>query len=207
MISTFHAMQEATLLMFLGATVILFITPGPNMMFTIACGLAGGPRAGFAAGLGGAAGMTAHVALAAAGLSAILFAAPGAYDALRYFGAAYLLWLAWGAWRADDALEARLGRDRPARAFRRGLLTCLLNPKVALFMIAFLPQFVDPSVGPAWAQILVLGIIVVTLALVFDGAYGLFAGLVADRLRRASKLLNRISAVVFGGLAARLVIN
>ncbi|WP_211907390.1 LysE family translocator [Pikeienuella piscinae] len=207
MAETMLAMNGVALLVFLGATVVLFITPGPNMMFTIACGLSGGPRAGFAAGLGGASGMLVHIALAAAGLSALLFAAPAAYDVLRFFGAAYLFWLAVEAWRAGDALEARLGRDRPWRAYRRGLLTCLMNPKVALFMLAFLPQFIDPAIGPAAPQILVLGAIVAVMALLFDGAYGIFAGMVADRLRRASKLMNRVSAVVFGGLAARLVID
>ncbi|MFV0474942.1 MAG: LysE family translocator [Pikeienuella sp.] len=207
MLETIMAMDGVSLLVFLGATVILFVTPGPNMMFAIACGLAGGPRAGLAAGMGGATGLVAHVAVAAAGLSAVLFAAPGAYDALRLFGAAYLLWLGVEAWRAGGALENRLGRDRPWRAWRRGFLTCLLNPKVGLFMLAFLPQFVDPAIGPAWRQIIALGAIVAVLGLLFDGAYGVFAGLVANRLRRASKLMNRISAVVFGGLAARLAID
>lgn len=207
MMAALAGMSAETLLLFLGAAVVLFLTPGPNMMFAVACGLAGGPRAGIAAGLGAAAGIVCHTILASAGLSALLAASPALYDALRWAGAAYLLWLAVAAWRAGDALEGRLGRDRPGRAFRRALLTSLLNPKLAFFMIAFLPQFVDPASGPAWAQFLVLGAILAPMAALFDGAYGAFAGVAADRLRRASKLLNRLSAVVFGGLAARLALS
>lgn len=204
---TLTAMDGSTLLVFIGATVILFITPGPNMMFTIACGLSGGPRAGFAAAAGATVGMVIHVGLVAAGLSAFLLAAPGAHDALRFAGAAYLLWLAVASWRAGAALEARLGRRFPWPAFRRAFVTCLMNPKVALFMIAFLPQFVDPAIGHAPVQIVILGLIVTVFALLFDGAYGVFAGLAAARLRRASKLMNRVSAVVFGGLAIRLAVD
>ncbi len=207
MLDAASAMSGVSLGVFLGAVVILFVTPGPNMMFTIACGLAGGPRAGLAAGFGGAAGMIVHTAAVAAGLAALLHAAPGLYDAVRFGGAAYLIWLAVEAWRAGDALESRLGRDVPWRAFRRAFLTCLLNPKVAIFMLAFLPQFVDPEAGPAAPQIVLLGLIVAVFALLFDGAYGLFAGVAADRLRRASKTLNRISAVVFGGLAVRIALD
>ncbi len=205
MLDTLVAMDPWTIGAFAAAMVVLMLTPGPNMMFSIACGLAGGPRAGVAAALGATAGMGVHVTLAALGLSAFLTATPVAYDALRYAGAAYLIWLAWTTWRAGGALEERLGRRRVARAFARGFVTNILNPKVILFMVAFLPQFADPAIGPVWRQIAVLGVAVVVITAVFDSLYGGLAGLVADRLRRASRLMNRISAVVFGGLAARIL--
>lgn len=205
MIETFLAMDPWTMAAFAGAMVVLMITPGPNMMFSIACGLAGGPRAGVAAALGATAGMAVHTGVAAAGLSAVLFASPWAYDALRYGGAAYLLWLAWSSWRAGAELEERLGRRRVARAFTRGLVVNLMNPKVILFMVAFLPQFADPAVGPIWRQIVILGVAVLAITALFDSLYGGLAGYLADRVRRASRLMNRISAIVFGGLAARIL--
>lgn len=205
MIETFLAMDPWTMAAFAGAMVVLMITPGPNMMFSIACGLAGGPRAGVAAALGATAGMAVHTGVAAAGLSAVLLASPWAYDALRYGGAAYLVWLAWSSWRAGAELEGRLGRQRVARAFLRGFVVNLMNPKVILFMVAFLPQFADPAVGPVWRQIVILGVAVVAITALFDSLYGGLAGFLADRVRRASRLMNRISAVVFGGLAARIL--
>ncbi|MEO0362640.1 MAG: LysE family translocator [Pseudomonadota bacterium] len=206
-IETLAAIDGWTLLTFVGAAVILFVTPGPNMTFAVACGLSGGPRAGAAAGAGAATGLAVHVALTAGGASALLLASPAAYEALRWLGAAYLVWLAVASWRAGDDLERRLGRSDPWRAWRRGLLTCLLNPKAALFMLALLPQFADPSIGPLWPQLLLFGAIATLFGLLFDSAYGLFAGVVSSRLKPASRLLNRVGAVVFGGLAIRLAVD
>ncbi|MEM7742222.1 MAG: LysE family translocator [Pseudomonadota bacterium] len=207
MIETLAQIDTWTWGAFLLASVALMITPGPGMMFCIACGLAGGARAGIAAGAGSAAGMMVHTGLAALGLSAILLAMPGAYDTIRWVGAAYLLWLAWSSWRAGDDLADRLGRDRMGRAFRRALVTNLLNPKVIVFMMAFLPQFADPAIGPLWHQMLALGAVVSLVGLLFDCAYGGLAGALAARVRKASKLMNRLSAAVFGGLAVRLVVD
>jgi len=190
---------------FAGAVAILLLTPGPNMMFCIACGLRGGPRAGIAAAGGAAVGMVVHSALVAGGVASLLTASPVAFEALRYGGAAYLLWLGWESWRAGDELEARLGRAHAARALGRGLATNLANPKVILFMVALLPQFADPEAGPIWAQIMALGAVQAAMTLAFDGVYGGFAGVIADRARRASGLLNKISATVFGGLALRIL--
>ena len=192
---------------FFAATGVLLITPGPNMMFCIACGLTGGPRAGIAAGAGASAGMLVHAVLVAAGVASLIAASETAFDALRIVGALYLLYLAWTSWRAGDDLEERLGRRRVSRAFGRGLVTNLMNPKVILFMVALLPQFADPAVGPIWKQIMVFGVLQAVLTLIFDATYGGLAGVVAEKLRRVSRLMNRISAVVFGGLAARLLVE
>lgn len=207
MIETLLRIDDWTLVAFLAAAVVLMLTPGPGMMFCVACGLTGGARAGLAAGFGSAAGMLVHTGLAAAGLSALILAMPGAYDAVRWLGAGYLAWLAWTSWRAGDDLGERLGRRRASRAFGRALVTNLMNPKVILFMVAFLPQFADPAIGPVWQQLVLFGVGVSLIGLVFDCLYGGLAGLLAERLRRASRLMNRISALVFGGLAARLAIN
>ena len=207
MLETLGQIDAITWAAFLGASVVLMITPGPGMMFCLACGLAGGARAGIAAGVGSAVGIVVHTLLAAAGLSALLMAMPGAHDAIRIAGAAYLAWLAWTSWHAaPDGLE-RAGRRRMGRAFGRALVTNLMNPKVILFMVAFLPQFADPGLGSVWHQLLAFGLVVALIGLVFDCLYGALAGALADKLRRASRLMNRAAALVFGGLAARLAIN
>lgn len=207
MIETLAQIDPWTMAAFLAASVALMVTPGPGMMFCIACGLAGGPRAGMAAGVGSAVGLMVHTGIAAAGLSAVLLALPGAYDAIRWAGAAYLLWLAWASWTAGDDLEDRLGRRQVGRAFRRALLTNLLNPKVIVFMLAFLPQFSDPNIGPVWQQMLIFGLVVAVTGLVFDCLYGGLAGCLAARVRKASRMMNKVSAIVFGGLAARIALD
>lgn len=207
MIDTLLAMSPLTITAFMGAAVLLYLTPGADMMFTLASGMSGGPKAGLSAAVGVALGVLAHVSMAAAGLAALILAYPAAYDAIRYVGAAYLVFLAFQSWRAQGDLAARKGRANIWRAFRRGFLTNILNPKVALFVLAFLPQFTDPEVGPIWQQILWLGLFLGVGGILSDGAYGVFAGVMADRLRRSSRIMHRISAIVFGGLAARLALN
>jgi len=204
MIETFLAFETATLLTFMGAAVILYLTPGADMMFTIASGIAGGPRAGAAAAAGISLGVACHVALAAVGLAAIVEASPAAYDAIRYAGVAYLLWLAWQMWHATP--DTATGAGTVARAFRRGFVTNILNPKVALFVLAFLPQFTTPGAGDVWRQIVVLGAMLTVGGVLTDGAIGILAGVLGDRLRKGTRLLNRIAATMFAGLAARLAI-
>ncbi|NNK77950.1 MAG: LysE family translocator [Litoreibacter sp.] len=207
MIGTFMAMDPWTILAFMGAAFLLYLTPGADMMFTIASGMSGGPRAGAAAAAGISLGVLVHVALAAVGLAVILRTYPAAYDTVRYAGAAYLAYLAVVSWRAKSGPEARRGRASVARAFRRGFITNILNPKVALFVLAFLPQFAQPEIGPVWQQILALGVLLAIGGFLTDGLIGVFAGLAAHRLSRASRVFNKIAAVVFGGLAARIVLD
>ncbi len=198
------AMDPVTLATFVGAAFILYLTPGADMMFTIASGVAGGARAGVAAALGISAGVLVHVLLAAAGLAALVAASPVMLDVIRWIGAAYLLWLAYQSWTAPVDLERQQGRSAIWQAASRGFITNMLNPKVGLFVLAFLPQFTDPALGPIGAQIIALGVLLAIGGFITDGLYGIFAGLMAARVRRSAGLLNRISAVIFGGLAARL---
>lgn len=202
---TIFAIDPWTWAAFIAAGVALLLTPGPNMMFCIACGLRGGPKAGIAAGLGAASGMFVHSIFVAIGLASLIAANETAFDVIRYAGAAYLIWMAVQAWRAGDDLEERLGRSQIIRAYGRAIVTNLTNPKVLVFMIALLPQFADPALGPIWPQIIAFGFVLATMAAVFDGIYGGLAGAVSERMRKASKLMNRISAVVFGALAARIL--
>lgn len=191
---------------FVGAGVLLNLTPGADVMFATASGVSGGPRAGAAAALGVSLGALWHTALAAAGLTALLAAFPVAYDAVRYAGAAYLVYLAWKTWRAGAAAPGA-GVQRLGRAIWRGFVTNALNPKVALFILALLPQFTAPAAGPLWAQILALGMIFAFTGFFVTAGYGVAAGIVGAKLTRHARVLNRVSAVVYAALALRLVLT
>ncbi len=207
MLDTLLSMDPWTFVTFGGACLLLFLTPGADMMFTIASGLAGGPRAGLAAAAGIICGVVAHVLMAAAGLAVIVAASPIALDVIRWAGAIYLAWLAYKSWTAKAEPDQAQGRANLVRAFRRGFITNILNPKVGLFVLAFLPQFADPAIGPIWHQILILGVFLAVGGLISDGAVGVFAGVAADRIKNSTRFMNKISAIVIGGLAARLAFN
>ncbi len=185
--------------------LVLNVAPGQDVLFTTACGLQGGPRAGAMAGLGVGLGVVWHVMLAVLGLSAVIAAHPGALAAIRWAGAGYLLWLAWKSWRARLPEAAMRGVVSPGRAVARGFLSNALNPKPVLFILAFLPQFTDPAYGPIWQQILLLGGIFAFTGTLVTIGYGLAAGLVGQRVGRRMTAFNRIAAVMFAGLAAKLV--
>lgn len=197
-------LDPASVAAFLGAGVLLNLTPGADVMFATASGLSGGKRNGAAAALGVSFGALVHTVLAALGLSALLMASPLAYDAVRWAGAAYLLFLAVKAWRAGPP-EARRGAAQLRRAVGRGFLTNVLNPKTALFIFALLPQFTAPDAGTVWAQILVLGGLFAVTGFFITAGYGVAAGALGRRLIRHAKLMNRISAGVYLLLALRLV--
>src|SRR5690606_35243061 len=132
MIEAAAAIPLATWLTFYAAVVALNLSPGSDVLFISAAGAAGGRRAGAAAGIGVACGSLVHVALAAAGVAALIAASAWAFAALRWGGAAYLLWLAWGLWRAPAPVPAGPGAGGTRRAFLRGAVNCALNPKVSV---------------------------------------------------------------------------
>ena len=206
MLATLAAMEPATVATFLVAGIMLNLTPGSDVMFAMASGAQGGPRAGMAAALGVALGSVLHVTLAVLGVSAAILAIPHAHDAIRYLGAAYLLWLAVRAWRAPPP-DPRQGATRTGRAVWRGFVTNALNPKVALFIMAFLPQFTDPAIGPVWQQMAFLGALFIMTGLAITGAYGAGAGWLGAAVGRASGVMGKVSAVIFAALAARIVID
>ncbi len=201
--------EPLTLLAFVPAGLALNLTPGADMMFCLGQGLRAGPRAAMAANLGIATGGMIHTALAALGLGALVAAHPAAFEAIRWLGVAYLLWLALAALRSPLAAEGAAVEVRPAgRVYFQAMAVNLLNPKVVLFILAFLPQFVDPA-RAILPQFLTLGLVFCLGGLVVNGAVGGFAGSIGQRLARSERLgrwLARVSAGVFGALALRLAL-
>jgi threonine/homoserine/homoserine lactone efflux protein len=191
-------------LAFCVASLVVVAVPGPAIAYLVTRALADGRRGGLASVLGIEAGTLLHVAAAAIGLSALLASQPGALLVLRWAGVAYLLWMALQAFRSRGAVGS--ARDRPAttarRAFRQGLTVELLNPKTALFFMAFLPQFVDPAHGSAATQILVLGGAFVVIAAVCDTVWVLAASIARRRLRpTADGALQSTTGVTYVALA------
>jgi threonine/homoserine/homoserine lactone efflux protein len=201
------AIPEAPILLaFLLTTTIAMITPGPDMLFVLGCGMRGGPRAGLLATAGIATSEAVHVAVAAAGLVALFEAVPAAYTTVRIIGAAYLIYLGLQMIRhRGTAAEGPAPADR--RAYLSGLMTNLLNPKMVTFTVAFLPQFIDPRAGHVWAQFAVLGALLIVLEFLVDGTVGVLAGRIGGWLRRRAAARRGIDVAtggVFVALGVRL---
>ena len=204
--------SATTILAYAAAVVLLVFTPGPDMALFLGRTLASGRAAGLAALAGTTAGLYVHTALAALGLSALLAASPMAYGALKWAGAAYLVVLAIQTLRHGSAFEVHGARAETslARAFLVGLGVNLLNPKIVLFFVTFLPQFVAADSPHATAELAILGglygligaPICVVLILAAERVSGAFAR--SARLRRA---LDWATAGLFGAFAARLVLS
>ena len=198
------------LLAYLIACVVLILAPGPDMLFVLGQTLAGGARRGWAALMGIYLGATGHIALSVCGIAALLAASPLLFDAVRIAGAAYLLWLGISALRAalrpGGAMTLAAGAADMRAAFWQGALTNLLNPKVALFFMAFLPQFVAPDRAPAWLQVLLLGPLLPLLALPFYAVLITLADRVVSRLERARRWMDGIAGAIFLTLGLRLLL-
>lgn len=198
------------LAVFLLTTTVAMVTPGPDMLFVLGCGMRGGPRAGLLATAGVATSEAVHLAVAAAGLAALFTAVPVAYTAVRVAGAGYLIYLGVqlirrrGSAHGDPSVP---GAGVPGhRAYLRGLLTNLLNPKMVTFTIAFLPQFIRPQLGRVWLQFAILGAIFIGLEFLVDGTVGVLAGRIGGWLRRrsAARRIDVATGSVFIGLGVRL---
>ena len=199
--------EPALITGFVIAGLILNITPGADFLYIMSSGLSGGSRIGLAAALGVNLGVVVHILAAAAGLSALLFAHPAAYDLIRICGAAYLAWMAVQVWRRSSTVARARSFPDVRQAARRGFFINVSNPKTALFIFAFIPQFTDPTIGPIWVQILILGAIFLLNGAVFTLCLGVGSGYFAAALGRRVGVLNKISAILLGGLAARLIID
>jgi threonine/homoserine/homoserine lactone efflux protein len=185
------------------AALALLAIPGPAVLYIVVQSADQGRRVGLASVAGVHLGTLVHVAAASAGLSAVIVASSVAFSAVKYAGAAYLIYLGVRKLLNRDA-QTRVERTREPlrRAFARGTIVNALNPKTALFFLAFLPQFVAPDRGGVWSQALVLGFVFVGLGLVTDSLYALAAGTVAGLLRRKRDAVRYGSAIVFIALGA-----
>lgn len=206
--------DQHLLMLFAVAAAIAMITPGPDMLFVLGCGMRGGPRAGLLATAGVATSEAVHIAVAAAGLAALLAAAPTAFLVVRIVGGAYLIYLGVQLIRHRHEAPADLPSGGTGmsgrRAYLNGLLTNLLNPKMVTFTVAFLPQFINPQLGHIWLQFALLGVILIVLEFIVDGTVGVLAGRIGGWLRRRRDVRRRIDVAtggVFIGLGVRLAVE
>lgn len=194
--------DQHLLVAFAITSMVAMITPGPDMLFVLGCGMRGGPRAGLLATAGVATSEAVHIAVAAAGLSALFVAMPTAFTMVRIVGAAYLIYLGVQMIRHRKGVpgdEPVAGAGMPGRrAYLNGLVTNLLNPKMVTFTIAFLPQFINPELGQVWVQFAILGAILITLEFVVDGAVGVLAGRIGGWLGRRQAARRRIDTATGG---------
>jgi threonine/homoserine/homoserine lactone efflux protein len=200
-----------SLLVFLAAGLALNFTPGPDMLYVAARSASEGRAAGYVSALGIGAGTLVHIALVAAGLAALLAAVPVAYLVVRLAGAAYLVYLGVRALMTRGTMPESTPKPAPLGAiFRQGMITNVLNPKVALFFLAFLPQFIDPARGSAALQVIALGLLFDTTGTVVNLAVAAGSSGAANRLLRhgrGARLLQRITGALFIGLGVRLALT
>jgi threonine/homoserine/homoserine lactone efflux protein len=199
--------DPSRLTLFVGAALLLLVVPGPSVLYIVTQSVSHGRRAGIASVAGITTGTLVHIAAATVGLSALLASSALAFDVVKYLGAAYLI--AVGIRRLaglEREREPHLRRTHDlARLYRQGIVVNVLNPKTALFFLAFLPQFVEPARGAAWLQILALGFLFAALGFLSDGTWALVAGTLGERLRRSRRFPTAqryVSGSVFVGLGA-----
>jgi threonine/homoserine/homoserine lactone efflux protein len=201
------------LLLFAAAAMLMAVTPGPNMVYLISRSICQGKKAGVMSWFGVVLGFTVHMCSAAIGLTALFMAVPLGYEVLKFVGALYLLWLAWQAVRpgARSPFQAReLPNESPRKLFTMGLLTSILNPKVAVFYLSVLPQFIEPAAGNVLAQSLILGTTQVFIGssvnlLVTLTAAGVAAWFIKNPLWLIVQRF--VMGLVLGALAVRLLVQ
>jgi threonine/homoserine/homoserine lactone efflux protein len=193
-----------TYALFVTAALALLLVPGPAVVYVIARSVSGGRLTGLVSVLGIELGTLLHVVFAAAGLSAIVASSVVAFSVVKWLGAAYLIWIGlrqiFGRGDGDEETEFAGGGEDRLRIFYQSVLVQVLNPKVALFFLAFLPQFVDPSRGAAWTQIVMLGATLALLGLFTDGLYALLGGTAGGWIRKRGRSLRRVGRYVTGGI-------
>jgi len=198
------------LALFAFASLVLALTPGPNMVYLMSRTVCQGRRAGAVSLAGTTLGFVAHMLAAACGLSALLFAVPLAFDAVKYVGAAYLLWMAWNAVKPGGAPVMGVAALAPAGdavLFRMALVTSLLNPKVAMFYLALLPQFIDAARGPVLAQSVALGFIQIIICAAADLVLYVLAASAITNWLAARPLWLRLQRWLMGLVLAMLAVR
>ena len=205
-------LEVGDLVAFIGVVAVIVVLPGPDMALVLQNGLARGRRAAVETAIGINAGLLVWAVAAALGIAALLHASAPAFTLLKLAGAAYLIWLGLrafnDAWRGAGDARADRPRRRTASPFRQGLLSNLLNPKIALVFTTLIPQFVDPA-GPAVAQTLLLAAIFLAMGLVWLTSYALLVAKVGTLLRRGAvrRLLNAVTGTVLTALGVRIAFS
>lgn len=204
-------MTASLLLYFLGASVALTITPGPDNIFVMTQGITHGRKPAIITALGMCSGISIHTTAAALGISALFYSSVIAFNIVKFAGAAYLLYLAYKTLKERSPVKLSLADDQPITAlFKRGFIMNVLNPKIAMFFLAFLPQFVTPNAGYIPLQMLILGFIFMVQGVIIFSLIGYFAGSIGSFLLarpKISKYFDFVTAGVFASLAFRLAIS
>ena len=200
------------LITFSTVALLLCLSPGPDNLFVLAQSALYGRIAGLRITLGLCTGLIVHTAAVTLGVAALIKSFPLAFDALKYAGAAYLLYLAWQALRAMPMSLSgkRTGRPNGWQLYRRGIIMNVTNPKVSLFFLALLPQFADPARGALWLQFVLLGVVFMLSTLLVFGLLSLLAGSIGEWLGKspgAQRVLHALAGIVFIGLALRLLVT
>ncbi len=198
--------------LFLGTSVLLILVPGPDIIFTITQGMSSGRKAGVLTAMGLALGNVVHTTAAAFGISVIFKTSQTAFFILKIMGALYLFYLAYKAFKGRNAqpepLEKAAAQKGALSLVAKGFLMNVLNPKVAIFFLAFLPQFVNEGRGSVPLQIIVFGFIFIVLVMIIFGMLGYFAGTMGQKLARSggfTRVMSYLSSFVFVGLGIKLV--
>jgi len=194
---------------FFAASVALALAPGPDNIYVLTQSAIQGRAAGLYVTLGLCTGLLVHTAAVSLGVAALVATSAVAFNALKFIGAGYLVYLAWQAFRAGatDLLKDRNAAIRSHHLYARGVIMNVTNPKVAIFFLAFLPQFADPARGSLPLQLILFGAIFIVAALLVFSSIAWFAGFLGERFgksRRAQIILNRVAGTIFVGLALKL---
>jgi threonine/homoserine/homoserine lactone efflux protein len=197
--------------LFIVASALLAIAPGPDIVYVLTRGIAQGRKAGFAAALGFASGCLFHTVLAAVGIAAIIRSSELAFDVVRYAGAAYLMWIGIQALRHRSSFSiAAAGEQRALAAiYKQSVIGNMLNPKVTLFFLAFLPQFVNTHAGHVGLQMALLGAVFMVQTAVIFGAVAFFSGWIGDWVRAKPAIgerLNIFAGITFIALGIRVAL-
>ncbi|EKU40649.1 LysE family translocator [Lysinibacillus sp. HST-98] len=205
-------MDISTLFAFLGAAMILTIMPGPDNLFVLAQSITQDKKAGIATSLGLCTGLLVHISAAVLGISAIIYQSTIIFTIVKFAGAAYLLYLAWQSFRAkgDPFTLQQQNTQAYIELYKKGILMNILNPKVSLFFLALLPQFVNPSQGHVAFQMLILGIVFLIQALVLFSLFSIFAGKVRQVIigkPAIAKRLNTVQGILFTFIGIQIAIS
>ena len=198
--------------LFLAAAMLLFIVPGPVVLYVVTRSVTQGTRAGLVSVLGVHVGSLVHIFAAIVGLSAVIAASTTAFTAIEWVGAAYLVYLGVRALMEDDSefAIASGGRRSLTRVFWQGTIVNILNPKTAVFFLAFVPQFIDAGHGSATTQLLVLGALFVVAGMLSDGVYAVVGGTLGERLAQRPALRRSqryLAGVIYIGLGAAAALS